>query len=257
MESQRIRLSLVNYLNARPFSEGLKLLHPKIEFELSEDIPSLCAEKLEKRQVDIGLIPVAKIKDIPTSSIITSYCIAADGPVDSVVLVSHKPLEHITEVTLDTESRTSVMLAKILALEFWKIQPKWTKQGPQHDFARADTIESAVMIGDKALLHRHLYPYCYDLAEAWKNFTGLPFVFAAWVCNTEIPQEFIDYMDIAFDTGMKQKKKIAQKFQEHYPGTDILNYLDEKIKYELGSREKSGLELFLQKCENLPADQAR
>ena len=148
MESQRIRLSVVNYLNARPFAEGFKLLHPKIEFELSEDIPSLCAEKLEQRQVDIGLIPVAKIKDIPTSRIITSYCIAADGPVDSVVLVSHKPLEHITEITMDMESRTSVMLAKILAVEFWKIQPKWTSQGPQQDFARADTIESAVMIGD-------------------------------------------------------------------------------------------------------------
>ncbi len=257
MESQRIRLSVVNYLNARPFAEGFKLLHPKIEFELSEDIPSLCAEKLEQRQVDIGLIPVAKIKDIPTSRIITSYCIAADGPVDSVVLVSHKPLEHITEITMDMESRTSVMLAKILAVEFWKIQPKWTSQGPQQDFARADTIESAVMIGDKALLHRHLYPYCYDLAEAWKNFTGLPFVFAAWVCNTDIRQEFIDYMDIAFDAGMKQKEKIALQFQGHYPRTDVLNYLEEKIRYGLGNRERSGLELFLQKCETLPADQAR
>jgi len=224
---------------------------------MSEDIPSLCAEKLENRHVDIGLIPVAKIKKIPTPSIITSYCIAADGPVDSVVLVSQTPLEDITAVVMDTESRTSVMLAKILAKEFWNIQPKWMAQGTEHDFSRADTIESAVMIGDKALLYRHLYPYCYDLAEAWNKHTGLPFVFAAWVSNTAIQQEFTEYLDLAFAKGMNEKANIAEQLGHKYPGTDIRNYLEEKIKYVLGEREKSGLELFLQKCEGLNADQAR
>lgn len=227
---------------------GLKKFDGQSKYRISQDIPSVCAEKLIKNEADIGLIPVAMIASLPESHIVTSCCIAADGAVDSVVLVSHQPLSEIHEVILDTESRTSVMLARILAREWWQIQPKWVAQKASDDFSDPLHTKAAVMIGDKALRYKSLYPYCYDLAEEWKKFTGLPFVFAAWVSNKEISAEDIRTLELAFKDGLNRRDELLLQLKEEYPGTDLRNYLYEKIRYHLGEKEWQGLRLFLSKC---------
>lgn len=251
MNKEKIRISIVSYLNAKPFLYGLEKAKLSAAFKISSDIPSVCAGKLLKNEADIGLIPVAMIPYLNESHLITSYCIAADGPVSSVVLVSQVPLEKIRSILLDTESRTSVLLAKILARELWGIDPEWVAQNAQHDFARADTIPAAVIIGDKALKYKAQYPYCYDLSEAWKTLTGLPFVFAAWVSNKEIDRTVLQQLEDAFQSGTEGIAEILPVLQKEYPETDVENYLTKKIKYRLGVKETEALDLFLKKANQI------
>ena len=112
--------------------------------------------------------------------IISDYCIGAVGKVKTVVLFSQVPLNQITKIYLDTHSRTSVNLVKVLAREYWKINPEWE----QWDETQTNSLPvSAVMIGDKTFAMVQQYRYTYDLAEEWQDFTNLPFVFACWVAN--------------------------------------------------------------------------
>lgn len=249
MKEQDIRLSVVSYLNAKPFMRGLAQLSPDDKtFRIETDIPSVCAQKLIEDKTDIGLIPVAMIPRLQESHIITDYCIAADGAVDSVLLVSQCQINEITHIQLDLESRTSVLLARILADEHWKISPKWIPQAPNHDFSDADKTGAAVIIGDKALEHRHHYKYCYDLAAAWKAHTGLPFVFAAWVSNKLIAPAAIEKLNQLFSAGIKSIPETSKEIQVNYPYANVLEYLTHRIRYQLNSREKEAMQLFLRKA---------
>jgi len=119
-----IKVSCVRYLNSQPFIYGLKNNPVINEIDLSLDIPSVCAEKLLNGNVDIGLVPIAVIPELKESHIISDYCIGADGKVETVLLLSDVPLEKIETVLLDYQSRTSVLLVKMLAGKFWKISPQ-------------------------------------------------------------------------------------------------------------------------------------
>src|SRR5215217_7144760 len=122
---EKIRISAVNYLNSKPFIYGLENSAIRNEIELQLDIPSVCADKLEENKVDIGLVPVAILPELEEYHIISDYCIGADGEVGSVLLLSEVPLNEIKVIQLDYQSRTSVLLAQILAEKFWKIKPQW------------------------------------------------------------------------------------------------------------------------------------
>ena len=246
-----IRISVVSYLNSRPFVKGLEQLATTGQFFVERDIPSVCALKLQDDRADIGLIPVAMIPMLQHSQIITSFCISANGKVDSVLLVSQVPLKDIKNIVLDIESRTSVLLAKILADEYWNIQPTWTPETPLDSFSDPDTIQSAVIIGDRALKYSSRYTYCYDLAEEWKKHTGLPFVFAAWVSNKPIEEEYISQLETAFNNSLSNLDELMKELQNEYPETDVKTYLQERIKYKMGSEEKKGLTLFLEKKKKI------
>lgn len=148
---------------------------------------------------------------------------------------------------MDMESRTSVMLAKILCKEYWNLQPEFIPQTEEHTFSQPEKIEAAVIIGDKALEHRHRYSYVYDLAEAWKTFTGLPFVFAAWVSNKTIAPHRIAQLNQIFENGIKDISIIAKDLAAVYPYVDVEQYLGQNIRYMLSTRERKGLQLFLEK----------
>lgn len=251
MAQDTIRISVVSYLNAQPFMYGLEHHLSSSAFTISGDIPSVCAEKLIHNQADIGLIPVAMLPQLSEAHIFSSYCIAANGPVASVVLVSQEPLQSIKKVVLDTESRTSVTLAAILAKQFWNIQPEWIKQNKNHSFEDADHIGAAVIIGDKALKYKSYYRYCYDLSDAWKTLTGLPFVFAVWVSNKKISPDLIFQLEEALAYGVRSIPSLIPELTSRYPETDITDYLMKKIQYHFGKKEKEALQLFLEKADQL------
>lgn len=119
MEKEKVKISVVSYLNSIPFVFGLEKASNE-QLEISKDIPSECASKLIDGRVDIGLIPIAMIGNVPNAEIISDYCISGNGKVASVLLVSNIPVEEIKTVYLDQQSRTSVALAKILMRDYWK-----------------------------------------------------------------------------------------------------------------------------------------
>src|SRR5690606_8323463 len=172
----------------------------KDRIELSVDYPSKIAQQLIDDEVDVALIPVAIIPKLSEYHIISNYCIGAEGPVASVALFSDVPIEDITGLYLDYQSRSSVALARYLLRRYWKVSPALLRAEAGYEERVKDTV-AGLVIGDRALRQRQKNKYVYDLAEAWIAHTGLPMVFAAWVSNKSLPREFIDQFDEATGTG--------------------------------------------------------
>lgn len=240
-----MKLSVVSYLNSKPFIYGLENSPVSSRIELHLDIPSLCAAKLLDNRVDIGLIPVAVLPELSESHILTDFCIGADGDVISVLLLSEVPLESIQSIYLDYQSRTSVMLARILAAKLWKINPEWKPAEPGFE-SEISGSTAGIVIGDRALLLRKTFRYIYDLSGEWKKLTGLPFVFACWVANKRIPPEFEKELNEAFKKGVNSIEEVVQTYGSGLiPLQDAKTYLRQNIDFNFDSRKKEALNLFL------------
>ncbi len=237
------RITAVSYLNTYPLIYGLKNHQLNAnEFELRTAVPSEVANQLISGQTDIGLVPVAAIPQIPNANIISSYCIGADGPVKSVILLSKKPLQEIGKIHLDADSRTSVMLARILAKWHWKIHPEWENGGPDMD---PEKVDAAVIIGDKVFKKFPNHHYRYDLAEHWKIFTALPFTFAVWVANKNIDPEFIGIFNDAQKKGLENISDCVHPLPEGISETQAVDYLTNNISYEYSAQKKLAVKKFL------------
>lgn len=248
-DKEQIRISAVSYANTYPFLFGME---QKLDFDsihLSKDVPSVCAEKLQAQKVDIGLIPVAKLSSIPNGQIISDFCIGAVGKVKTVLLMSRVPLDEIEEVYLDSESRTSVNLVKVLAKHHWKKDWKWL-QAPTN-FPQHEQHTSIVLIGDKTYNHLNDYPYIYDLAEVWQDLTGKPFVFAVWVANRTLPNSFITAFNSALSYGLQNINASLDVYAQVEQRGELEDYLNNYISYSLDRDKKEGMELFLRYLEEL------
>ncbi|MCW3083685.1 MAG: Chorismate dehydratase [Bacteroidetes bacterium] len=246
-----IKISVVSYLNSKPFIDGLERSDLLKEIDLQLDIPSVCAQKLIDGKVDIGLIPVAVIPQLPEYHIISDYCIGAEGKVASVCLYSDVPLNEITTVLLDYQSRTSVTLVKVLAENFWKIHPQWIKAEANYESNVSGTT-AAVIIGDRTFGLENKYKYTYDLAGEWQKFTGLPFVFACWVANKKLPDSFIASFNNVLKSGLDNRPALIARLKAaNSYNTDIDTYLNKSISYDLTTAKKQALELFLNYLKKL------
>ncbi|MDA3953675.1 MAG: menaquinone biosynthesis protein [Bacteroidales bacterium] len=243
----KIRISAVSYTNTLPFIYGIENSKIINHIELSKDIPSVCAQKLLDNKVDLGLIPVAVIPKLNHSEIISDYCIGASGPVRSVILASFKPLNEIDTIYLDYHSRSSVMLTRILAKRFWKINVKWTDTSEGFENRIKDN-EAAVIIGDKALVVANNFPYVYDLAEEWIKNTDLPFVFAAWVSNKNLGETFKSEFNAALKNGIEHIDDVIRTydFSVLLNHIDTKTYLEKNIDYQLDDKKIEGMNLFLE-----------
>jgi chorismate dehydratase len=238
-----IRVSCVSYLNSQPFIEGIGSSPIRDEIDLALDIPSVCGEKLKSGTADIGLVPAVLLPEIPGGRVISDFCIGADGPVDTVLLLSRVPLDRITHILPDSDSRTSVMLARILCRRFWNIRPSWLPAGSALDASGETT--AVIAIGDKAFGLAARFPYVTDLAAAWKEHTSLPFVFACWVANKPLPGDFLSRFNAALATGIAALPATARKLAARYPGVDVQGYLETKISFTLDVPKREALQLFL------------
>lgn len=242
-----IRITAVSYLNTFPFVYGLLQGPYASRFHLDLAIPSLCAAKLKSGDTDIALIPTGALPDYPNVHLVSDYCIGSKKTVRTVLLLSRIPLSQIQSIGLDFESRTSVNLVKILAAEYWNIQPEYYPV-QQSDIPKLTEIPSLVAIGDKTFeLSRH-YPYRYDLAGEWFKFTGLPFVFAVWASLSTMEEDVIRDLNECLRYGLSKKAESLEFFSREIPNCDnCLQYLEENISYLLDGDKRKGMELFLKK----------
>lgn len=237
-----IKISAVSYTNTLPFIYGLTHSDIKNEIELSLDVPAVCAKKLIEGVVDIGLIPVAAILDLPETHIISDFCIGADGAVNSVFIFSNCAVEEIEFLQLDPESKTSNQLAWVLLKNYWKINPEKVNNATDYS-ASAQAKTAFVQIGDRTFGKKNNYPFSYDLAEEWKNFTGLPFVFAVWVSNKKIESAFIAKLNLALKFGLDNRAEIIKKAIK-IPDFDLDDYLYLKIDYKFDDAKREALRRF-------------
>jgi chorismate dehydratase len=240
---RKIRVGAVSYLNTKPLLYGIQRSSVMEDIELVIDYPSRIADMLLKDEIDMGLVPVAIIPRMREYYINGDYCIGSDGPVASVCLFSETPMESIGTVLLDYQSRTSVQLARVLLKEYWKISPQLVDGGK--DFR--DQIggrTAGVVIGDRALEQRTISPFVYDLGEAWKDLTGLPFVFAAWISNKPLDAAFVRKFDEANRMGVEQIDAVVA--ENPYPLFNLHDYFTRHLDYRLDATKRQGLDKFLE-----------
>ncbi|GAA4913649.1 menaquinone biosynthesis protein [Mucilaginibacter defluvii] len=240
---KKIRISAVSYTNTTPFIYGIQHTDFVDKIELSLDIPADCAQKLIDDRADIGLIPVAATLNMPEWHIVSDYCIGANGAVASVFIFSNCDIHEVKRVQLDPQSRSSNNLARVLLKNFWKIDPELITDAP--DYATpSDPYTAFVQIGDRTFGKAEQYPYAYDLAEEWQKFTGLPFVFAAWIANKPMSADFVKEFNKALKFGLENRLSLF-KVLPHRNDFDIEDYLLNKIDYDLTDKKREALFLFL------------
>lgn len=213
------------------------------EIDLSLDIPSDCAQKLIDNKVDIGLIPVAAIPFVPNAQLISSFCIGSVGAVNSVFIFSNVPVNEIKTVRLDPQSRTSNNLAKVLLKNHFKVEV---------DFITDPSMvtDAIVLIGDRTFGRQSDFNYAYDMGAEWMNYTGLPFMYAAWVANKPLPASFLANFDKALAYGVQHIPQVIEQLPP-IQGIDIEEYLLHQLSFNLTEEKLKAKDLFLQLVEDL------
>lgn len=240
----KIRISAVSYLNTKPFIYGLFRSDLADKIELSLDIPSVCAEKLKSGAADLALTPVAIIPELAQAYLASDYCIGAQGAVHTVCVFSEVPLERIERLYLDFHSRTSAALTKVLCSEYWHIQPEFLPAAEGFEKKiKGDT--AGLIIGDRTFEKHKQFPYVYDLGEAWIDWTGLPFVFAAWISARPLPDTFKKSFNAALAAGIQRIPELV-KVLPTLPGIDLETYFSKRISYRLDDAKWIGLNQFLE-----------
>ncbi len=239
----KIRISAVSYTNTKPFIYGLEHTDIINKIDLSLDMPADCAQKLIDDKVDIGLIPVAATLSLPYWEIVSDYCIGAIGAVNSVFIFSNCDISKVTHLQLDPQSRSSNNLARVLLKNFWKISPDLIIDAADYTTSPNPTT-AFVQIGDRTFGKKDQFKYVYDLAEEWHRFTGLPFVFAAWIANKPVPANFIAEFNIALKKGLDNRAELLKTLPTH-PDFDLEDYLMHKLDFELTDDKRKALYLFL------------
>ena len=241
------KVSAVSYLNTIPFIHGIKSSNISDFIDLQLDYPSVCAQKLINNEVDIALVPVVVLKDNPQFNIISDYCIGSNGKVDTVCLYSDVPLREIEEIYLDYQSRTSIELLKVLCKEHWNISPKFS-DSPEGFENKIERETASLIIGDRAFSANGKYKFVYDLSESWKEMTGLSFVFACWISNKNIEENFTAEFNKSLKIGVENVEEAIKKESDNYPHCkNPKEYLNNKISYLLDENKRKGMELFLDK----------
>lgn len=238
----KIKVAAVSYLNTKPLLWGIERSPVMEEIDLLLDYPANLAQALLEDKIDMALMPVAAMPGIPGARIVADYGIAADGEVASVSLFSKVPLDEIEAVYLDYQSRSSVRLATLLLKEYWKKEVKLLP-APEDYIEQIKGTTAGVIIGDRALEQRHNFSYIYDLAQAWKEWTGRPFVFAAWIANKELSADFLKRFNAANAEGLRHIKEVVAA--NPYPHYDLDTYYRLNIHYHLDAGKLQGLETFL------------
>lgn len=229
-------------MNTKPLLYGIQRSTVIEEIDLIIDYPSRIGDMLLRDEIDMGLVPVAIIAGMRQYYVNGNYGIGSDGPVASVCLFSEVPLPEVRTVLLDYQSKSSVQLAKILLECYWKVKPGLADGGVDfEDQIRGTT--AGVVIGDRAFGQRKISPYVYDLGEAWKEMTGLPFVFAAWISNKPLDPAFVRRFDEANRIGLSRIEEVVQ--ENPFPLFSLHDYFTRYLTYSLTPRHRLGMEKFI------------
>jgi chorismate dehydratase len=249
----RLRLGAVEYLNARPLVYGLDRQTDR--FDVRFDRPSRCAELLHGGQVDLGLVPSIEYLRGESYVAVPGVAIGSDGPVASVAVFSHLPIDDVRTVALDASSRTSVALFRVLCARYFGIDPAVRVMPPDPTRMLA-ACDAALLIGDVALLFDHEAAGLQktDLGLAWRAYTGLPFVYAFWFGRPGLlTTGDIGALAEACRLGVEHAEDVAR---QHFPDDPAraaagARYLRDNVDFGFTGRELAGLSRFYRDATNL------
>jgi len=235
-------LGCIHDLNAQPLVACLGEVCP--DAHLVHDVPSALARQLAHGQLDAALIPVAEYLRASRYHLIPGQAIGCDGPAWSVKLISRRPLTTVGSVALDAASRTSAALATRLLRRLSGTDPR-VEDFPLSAACEEITTDAVLLIGDRALVSRHAtFLYSLDLGVAWKQWTGLPLVFAVWACHDRRTAR-----DLAPRLEQSRRRSMAKLDEIASSAADRLGieprrchaYLSGVLRYELGAAQRAGM----------------
>ncbi len=250
--NESLRLGCVKYLNARPLIYGWP---ESVEF----DHPSALCRKLGDRELDAAFVSSFEFLRQPIYSIVDDVAVGSDGPVRSVFVAYHGDLDDVEGIVLDPASRTSVNLLRCLLAEN-ELKPRLLPFRPK---SAPTAAQARLLIGDQAIRFRKkngsAWNY-WDLGAAWKEVTGLPFVFALWLIRPEVEQasDLADRLRAQRDQNLAQLDQLIAQEKEFSPEF-CAHYFRECLRFGFAAREKEGLLKFRFLCEKhglLPANRA-
>jgi predicted solute-binding protein len=213
------------------------------------EAPSLLADLFAEGRYDAALIPIYESLRLPGTRIVDGFGICSLGPVDSVIVAHRQPLAEVEEIVLDPASRTSANLLRVLLAKRLLLAPRLMKNS-------ADRHAARLLIGDAAMEFQRgaeaSWKIC-DLGREWTEWTGLPFVFAAWTLSENAPPETAGLLRAAAQSGLAARPEIAA-LEPDPPAA--LDYLTRSIRYIIGEPEKLAIRKFrslLIDCGLLPS----
>src|SRR6202790_3849281 len=274
----KLRISIVEFLNTAPLVWGFTDGPLTGKYDLSFAVPSQCAEDLRAGRVDVGIIPSIEYQRMENVVALPGMSVAAKNEVRSLLVISKVPIEMVGSFALDTNSRTSVGLVRLLCRRHWNIAPEFIDSAPDPDtmLARAD---AALIIGDPALSLRLRMDaleakvpqgtdccgrdgdeqlvknaqtlFIYDVAQQWREMTGLPCVLPIWVARRgAVTPEIVSDFLASREYGLARIGEIAEgaALKLDLPPRDLERYLTENINYSLDEENLAGLRRYYEEC---------
>ncbi|QMU56034.1 MAG: hypothetical protein GKS04_02420 [Candidatus Mycalebacterium zealandia] len=241
-----IRLGVPPFLNTLPLITALEYETDLSVFEILQSPPSALCPLMESGDIDISLLPAADIFERPGLRILKGVCISSFGKVGSVAVFSKKPIAEIQTVAVDSGSSSSAMMLRIALEIFHGTSPEYKKREYGKDFFSG--VDAGLVIGNTGLTLSSAppegFPFVFDLGEVWTKKTGLPFVYAVFAARSGFdPFDAPEALIAAKKRGLEMANEIARRGAgELNIGADIcLDYITNKIKYDLGGAEIEGM----------------
>jgi predicted solute-binding protein len=276
---QKLRISIVQYLNTAPLVWGFTNGPLVGKYDLSFTVPSQCAEALRTGAADIAIIPAIEYQRIPNLVVLPDLAIASQNRVRSLLIVAKEPIEQVRSIALDGSSRSTQALTRILAAEHWKIAPKFFETEPDLPLM-LEKADAGMIIGDPALrlsvaiekkstvssvgraicqaatlgITNAEILHVYDVVGEWHKFSSLPAVMAVWAARPEVvtPEVLADFAaSRAF--GLSQIPAICQEAARELelPQRKLESYLRQNIDFSLGEENRRGLERYFHEAAKL------
>jgi len=216
---------------------------------VTDTAPARCGDLLALGEVEAALVPVIEYQRIPGVQVVPGVCVGSHSAVRSVVLISkYDDLKNVRRVGLDSSSRTSQALVKIIFREFLNCEPQWETSSPDVEEMLKDN-DAALLIGDPAMNITLPDVHVFDLASVWRQFTSTGFVFAMWMARAD-SAEIVRSIDFAGarDEGLEQVEQIVSQCEADMPlpRAEIRKYLTENITFHLDDELEKGMELYFE-----------
>ena len=274
----KLRISIVEFLNTAPLVWGFTDGPLAGKYDLSFTLPSLCAEALRRGDADIAIIPAIEYQRMENVVVLPGMGVAAKGEVRSILVVAKRPIEKVKRIALDTSSRSSAALVRLLAAEHWRIYPEFVDATPDvPEMLR--NADAALVIGDPALRiamkmealsgkvpsgeecckgDPEAMPvpgfetlFVYDVAFQWQELTGKPCVLAIWAARRDVasPEVLTDF-EASKEYGLARMREIAEgaSLKLDLPVRALERYLSENIHFGLEEEYLAGLRLYYEKA---------
>jgi chorismate dehydratase len=275
---RKLRISIVEYLNTAPLVWGFTDGPLAGKYDLSFTVPSQCAEALRQGHVDVAIIPSIEYQRIDNIAVLPGMAVAAKNEVRSILVVAKKPIELAKRIALDTSSRASQALVRILADGLWNIHPEFMDAAPDAT-EMLKAADAALIIGDPALriamkmealaakvasgedcckgdpedmpVPGFETTFVYDVAYQWREMTGKPCVLAIWAGRPEVltPEVVADF-HASKQYGISRMREISEAaaIKLDMPPRELERYLTENIHFDLEEEYLEGLRLYYDKA---------